>query len=68
MKMHQFFIIYKDYKGRRFHRDLRNIVELQPLAFIGRRSLKGYRLRHNLIQHAGGNARVWFSLTISIIS
>ena len=48
-KMHKFFIIYKNNKGRRFHRCLGNVIKAESLSFIGRRLLHGNRFCHNFI-------------------
>ena len=56
--MHQFLVINKDDKGRRLHRNLRDIIELQSFSLVRRRLLHGNGLCHDLVQdtrlHAHG--------------
>ena len=50
-KVHQLFIVYKNYKSRRFYPNLSHIENLKPFPFIRRRLLHGNCLRENFIEH-----------------
>ena len=55
--MHQLFVIYKDYEGRRLNRRLGNIIYFQPLSFICGWLLHCNCFRYDLIEHACSNTK-----------
>ena len=65
-KMHQFLVIDKDNKCRRFYRNLCHIEDLQSSSSVRRRLLKSDCLRKDLIKNTCLDTKCLISITVSI--